>query len=110
MVFQNCALPPHGVCRWPWPELRKYPKEEIDAGCWAADILGIQEFAGRKPKALSAASGSGWRWAGRAQTKVYIDERQPDAPSCGCRCAPRSQLHSRLGATMIYVTHDQTEP
>ncbi len=99
MVFQNYALYPHmsvydnmafGL------KLRKTPKDEIDKLVQeAARILDLSHLLDRKPKALSG--GQRQRVAmGRAivrQPKVFLI----------------SKLHQRLGSTIIYVTHDQTE-
>lgn len=118
MVFQNYALYPHMTVYQNMAfglKLRKYPKEEIDARVReAADILGIQELLERKPKALSG--GQRQRVAvGRAivrKPKVFLFDEPLSNLDAKLRVQMRteiSKLHSRLGATMIYVTHDQTE-
>jgi len=118
MVFQNYALYPHMSVYQNMAfglKLRKYPKEEIDARVReAADILGIQELLERKPKALSG--GQRQRVAvGRAivrKPKVFLFDEPLSNLDAKLRVQMRteiSKLHSRLGATMIYVTHDQTE-
>ena len=118
MVFQNYALYPHmsvyenmafGL------KLRKFPKKEIDERVReAASILGIEEYLDRKPKALSG--GQRQRVAvGRAivrKPKVFLFDEPLSNLDAKLRVQMRteiSKLHSRLGATMIYVTHDQTE-
>lgn len=118
MVFQNYALYPHmnvydnmafGL------KLRKYPKKEIDKRVQeAADILGLSEFLKRKPKALSG--GQRQRVAvGRAivrHPKVFLFDEPLSNLDAKLRVQMRaeiSKLHNRLEATMIYVTHDQTE-
>lgn len=118
MVFQNYALYPHmsvyenmafGL------KLRKFPKDEIDKRVRdAAKILNIEEYLDRKPKALSG--GQRQRVAvGRAivrKPKVFLFDEPLSNLDAKMRVQMRteiSRLHQRLGATMIYVTHDQTE-
>jgi len=118
MVFQNYALYPHmsvyenmafGL------KLRKFPKKEIDERVHeAASILGIEEYLDRKPKALSG--GQRQRVAvGRAivrKPKVFLFDEPLSNLDAKLRVQMRteiSKLHRRLGATMVYVTHDQTE-
>ncbi len=118
MVFQNYALYPHmsvyenmafGL------KLRKLPKHEIDERVReAAAILGIDDYLDRKPKALSG--GQRQRVAvGRAivrKPKVFLFDEPLSNLDAKLRVQMRteiSKLHQRLGATMIYVTHDQTE-
>jgi multiple sugar transport system ATP-binding protein len=118
MVFQNYALYPHlsvydnlafGL------RLRKLPKAEIDQRVRAAAaLLGLDAFLARKPKALSG--GQRQRVAvGRAivrQPKVFLFDEPLSNLDAKMRTATRgeiSRLHARLGATMIYVTHDQVE-
>ena len=118
MVFQNYALYPHMTVYENMAfglKLRKYPKEEIDARVReAAQILGIEDYLDRKPKALSG--GQRQRVAvGRAivrKPKVFLFDEPLSNLDAKLRVAMRteiSKLHQRLGATMIYVTHDQTE-
>ena len=118
MVFQNYALYPHMTVYQNMAfglKLRKYPKDEIDARVReAADILGIQDLLERKPKALSG--GQRQRVAvGRAivrKPKVFLFDEPLSNLDAKLRVQMRteiSKLHSRLEATMIYVTHDQTE-
>ena len=118
MVFQNYALYPHmsvydnmgfGL------KLRKVPKAEIDKAVHeAAKILDLEPLLDRKPKALSG--GQRQRVAmGRAivrNPKVFLMDEPLSNLDAKLRVAMRieiSKLHQRLGATMIYVTHDQTE-
>jgi multiple sugar transport system ATP-binding protein len=118
MVFQNYALYPHmsvyenmafGL------KLRKYPKQEISERVHsAARLLGIEEYLDRKPKALSG--GQRQRVAvGRAivrKPKVFLFDEPLSNLDAKLRVQMRaeiSKLHKRLEATMIYVTHDQTE-
>ena len=118
MVFQNYALYPHMTVYQNMAfglKLRKYPKEEIDARVReAAEILGIEDLLERKPKALSG--GQRQRVAvGRAivrKPKVFLFDEPLSNLDAKLRVQMRaeiSKLHSRLEATMIYVTHDQVE-
>ncbi len=98
-------------------KLRKFPpKNEIDARVKdAARLLGIENLLDRKPRALSG--GQRQRVAvGRAivrEPKVFLMDEPPlsnlDAKLRVQMRAELSKLHSRLQATIIYVTHDQTE-
>jgi len=118
MVFQNYALYPHmsvydnmafGL------KIRKYPKADIDSRVKeAAQILDIEELLERKPKALSG--GQRQRVAvGRAivrKPKVFLFDEPLSNLDAKLRVQMRAEigaLHSRLSATMIYVTHDQVE-
>lgn len=118
MVFQNYALYPHmsvydnmafGL------KLRKTPKDEIDKLVQeAARILDLTHLLDRKPKALSG--GQRQRVAmGRAivrNPKVFLMDEplsNLDAKLRGQMRIEISKLHQRLQATIIYVTHDQTE-
>ncbi|MDD7970910.1 ABC transporter ATP-binding protein [Roseinatronobacter alkalisoli] len=118
MVFQSYALYPHlsvrdnigfglSLARRPKAEIR----QKVDA---VGEILQLGPFMDRKPKALSG--GQRQRVAiGRAivrDPQVFLF----DEPLSNLDAALRSQmrlelteLHARLGATMIYVTHDQVE-
>ena len=118
MVFQNYALYPHMNVRDNMGfglKIRKFSKEEIDARVQeAADILGIHELLDRKPKELSG--GQRQRVAlGRAivrKPKVFLFDEPLSNLDAKLRVAMRaeiSKLHRRLGATIIYVTHDQVE-
>ena len=118
MVFQNYALYPHMTVFENMAfglKLRKYPKEEIRQRVnEAAEILGIQEYLERKPKALSG--GQRQRVAvGRAivrKPKVFLFDEPLSNLDAKMRVQMRaeiSKLHTRLQATMIYVTHDQVE-
>jgi multiple sugar transport system ATP-binding protein len=118
MVFQNYALYPHMTVYENMAfglKLRKYSKEEIGERVHdAAIILGIEEYLDRKPKALSG--GQRQRVAvGRAivrKPKVFLFDEPLSNLDAKLRVQMRieiSKLHQRLGATMIYVTHDQTE-
>jgi multiple sugar transport system ATP-binding protein len=118
MVFQSYALYPHmtvydnlsfGL------KLRKTPKSEIDKRVReAAQILGLENYLDRKPKALSG--GQRQRVAlGRAivrQPKVFLMDEPLSNLDAKLRVQTRVQilkLHQRLQTTFIYVTHDQVE-
>ena len=118
MVFQNYALYPHMTVYENMAfglKLRKFSKSEIDARVKeAAQILGISDYLDRKPKALSG--GQRQRVAlGRAivrKPKVFLFDEPLSNLDAKMRVQMRaeiSKLHQRLGATMIYVTHDQVE-
>nr|WP_100403819.1 sn-glycerol-3-phosphate ABC transporter ATP-binding protein UgpC [Bacillus sp. FJAT-42315] len=118
LVFQNYALYPHltvfdniafGL------KIRKTPKDEIKKKVdKAAGILGLTDYLKRKPKALSG--GQKQRVAlGRAIVRnaniFLMDEplSNLDAKLRGHMREEIMNLHRRLEATTIYVTHDQTE-
>ncbi|MDR2113088.1 MAG: sn-glycerol-3-phosphate ABC transporter ATP-binding protein UgpC [Candidatus Accumulibacter sp.] len=118
MVFQNYALYPHMNVRENMGfglRIRKIPEAEIASRVQeAADILGITELLARKPKELSG--GQRQRVAvGRAivrKPKVFLFDEPLSNLDAKLRVAMRaeiSKLHRRLGATIIYVTHDQVE-
>ena len=118
MVFQNYALYPHMTVRENMSfalKLRKIPKDEIarrvDA---AAQTLGLTPYLDRLPKALSG--GQRQRVAlGRAivrEPAVFLFDEPLSNLDAKMRVEMRAEivrLHQRLGATMIYVTHDQVE-
>ena len=97
------------------PVMRKYTKEEIDVKVQgAAKILAIEEYLKRKPKALSG--GQRQRVAlGRTivrNPKVFLLDEPLSNLDAKLRATMRSEiikLHDQLGATFIYVTHDQVE-
>ena len=118
MVFQSYALYPHmsvydnmafGL------KIAHLPKAEIDKRVHdAARILQIEQYLDRKPKALSG--GQRQRVAlGRAivrNAKVFLMDEPLSNLDAKLRVQMRSEivkLHQALGATTIYVTHDQTE-
>jgi len=118
MVFQSYALYPHmtvfdnmafGL------KLEKRSKDEInDRVQEAARILQIEDYLHRKPKQLSG--GQRQRVAiGRAITrkpKVFLFDEPLSNLDAALRVQMRvelAKLHDQLNATMIYVTHDQTE-
>ena len=118
MVFQNYALYPHMTVYDNMAfglKLRKVPKDEIDKKVReAAKILDLDKLLDRKPKALSG--GQRQRVAmGRAivrNPKVFLMDEPLSNLDAKLRVQMRieiSKIHQRLGATIIYVTHDQTE-
>jgi ABC-type sugar transport system ATPase subunit len=118
MVFQNYALYPHLSVRDNIGfglSLAKLPKAEIKAKVEAAAAaLKLTDYLDRKPKALSG--GQRQRVAiGRAivrDPKVFLFDEPLSNLDAALRAQMRielSDLHRKLGATMIYVTHDQVE-
>ena len=118
MVFQNYALYPHMTVYDNMAfglKLRKVPKDQIDKAVReAARILDLEKLLDRKPKALSG--GQRQRVAmGRAivrNPKVFLMDEPLSNLDAKLRVQMRieiSKIHQRLGATIIYVTHDQTE-
>ena len=118
MVFQNYALYPHMNIRENMGfglKIRQMSKADIDARVQeAADILGLHDLLERKPKELSG--GQRQRVAvGRAivrKPKLFLFDEPLSNLDAKLRVAMRaeiSKLHRRLGATIIYVTHDQVE-
>ena len=118
MVFQNYALYPHMTVYQNMAfglKMRKVPKDVIDQKVReAAKILDLEKLLDRKPKALSG--GQRQRVAmGRAivrNPKVFLMDEPLSNLDAKLRVQMRSEisaLHQKLGATIIYVTHDQTE-
>ncbi len=118
MVFQNYALYPHMTVYDNMAfslKLRKVPKDEIDKKVReAAKILDLDKLLDRKPNALSG--GQRQRVAmGRAivrNPKVFLMDEPLSNLDAKLRVQMRieiSKIHQNLGATIIYVTHDQTE-
>jgi multiple sugar transport system ATP-binding protein len=118
MVFQSYALFPHmsvfenmafGL------RMKKTPEEQIRKAVGeAAGILQIEPLLDRKPRALSG--GQRQRVAiGRAivrHPKVFLFDEPLSNLDAGLRVQMRLELirlHQKLNATMVYVTHDQTE-
>jgi len=118
MVFQSYALYPHldvaGNLAFPL-RMRGVDKREIEPKvARAARLLGIEPFLRKKPGQLSG--GQRQRVAiGRAIVRspslFLFDEplSNLDAQLRGEMRLELARLHRRLGATMLYVTHDQTE-
>ncbi|MBF0699330.1 ABC transporter ATP-binding protein [Streptococcus danieliae] len=118
MVFQNYALYPHMTVYENMAfglKLRKYSKDAIDQRVKeAAEILGLTEFLDRKPADLSG--GQRQRVAmGRAivrDAKVFLMDEPLSNLDAKLRVSMRTEIariHQKIGATTIYVTHDQTE-
>jgi len=118
MVFQSYALYPHMTVFENMSfalRLRKYPKHEIETRVNdAAEILGIKNLLQRKPKELSG--GQRQRVAlGRAIVRkplVFLFDEPLSNLDAKLRVQMRTEikkLHHRLQATIVYVTHDQTE-
>jgi multiple sugar transport system ATP-binding protein len=118
MVFQNYALYPHMTVYQNLAfglQQRRFPRAEIEARVReAATLLGLDSFLERRPKALSG--GQRQRVAlGRAivrKPQVFLFDEPLSNLDAKMRVAMRaeiSKLHTRLGATMVYVTHDQVE-
>jgi len=118
MVFQNYALYPHlsvaeniafGL------RIRKEPKEHIKKSvAEVGEILGLTPYLERKPSDLSG--GQRQRVAmGRAivrRPKVFLFDEPLSNLDAKLRTQMRAEikrLHKRLGATSVYVTHDQVE-
>ena len=118
MVFQNYALYPHMTVYDNMAfglKQRKVPKQEIKEKVeYAARILGLEDLLDRKPRALSG--GQRQRVAMRRaivrDPKVFLMDEPLSNLDAKLRVQMRAELaelHTRLGTTMIYVTHDQTE-
>ncbi|AMM84042.1 sn-glycerol-3-phosphate ABC transporter ATP-binding protein UgpC [Martelella sp. AD-3] len=118
MVFQSYALYPHmnvfenmafglRMAKLPESEIRRSVEE-------AAGILQIEQLLDRKPRALSG--GQRQRVAiGRAivrNPKIFLFDEPLSNLDAELRTQMRveiARLHRKLGATMVYVTHDQVE-
>ena len=118
MVFQNYALYPHMTVRENLAfalRLRKLANPEIERRvATAADTLGLRDVLDRKPRQLSG--GQRQRVAvGRAivrEPAVFLFDEPLSNLDAKLRVQTRreiAKLHRDLGATMIYVTHDQVE-
>jgi len=118
MVFQNYALYPHMTVERNLAfglEFRKLPKAQISERVRrAAQILEIDEFLMRKPRALSG--GQRQRVAmGRAivrEPQAFLMDEPLSNLDAKLRVQMRAEIHAlqrRLGTTTIYVTHDQIE-
>jgi multiple sugar transport system ATP-binding protein len=118
MVFQSYALYPHMTVAQNMGfalKLRKTPQAEIDTRVAdAAKMLELDQLLRRRPKDLSG--GQRQRVAiGRAivrKPRVFLFDEPLSNLDAALRVQMRVELlalHRRLGATMIYVTHDQVE-
>ena len=118
MVFQSYALYPQmtvydniafGL------KIRKLPKDEIRERVFrAAEILDLGDYLDRKPRELSG--GQMQRVAlGRAivrQADLFLMDEPLSNLDAKLRVQMRSEIiriHKEVGATTVYVTHDQTE-
>ncbi|WP_136660056.1 ABC transporter ATP-binding protein [Nitratireductor sp. XY-223] len=118
MVFQSYALYPHLSVRQNIAfalETAKQPKNLIEQKvAEAARMLKLEEYLDRRPSALSG--GQRQRVAiGRAivrEPKAFLFDEPLSNLDAALRGETRieiASLHKSLGATMIYVTHDQVE-
>jgi multiple sugar transport system ATP-binding protein len=118
LVFQSYALYPHLTVADNMSfglKLRKVPKDEIEEAVQsAAKILDLTNLLNRKPAQLSG--GQRQRVAlGRALVRdpaVFLMDEPLSNLDAKLRVQTRAeiaQLHHRLKATMLYVTHDQVE-
>ena len=118
MVFQNYALYPHMSVRDNLGyglKVRRAPKAESrQRVAEVAELLGLEELLDRKPAQLSG--GQRQRVAmGRAivrQPRAFLMDEPLSNLDAKLRVGMRAslaQLHTRLGVTTVYVTHDQTE-
>jgi len=118
MVFQSYALYPHMTVAQNIGfglSLARLPKDQIAAKvAHAAALLQMSALLDRKPKQLSG--GQRQRVAiGRAivrDPKVFLFDEPLSNLDASLRAQMRlelTDLHKRIGATMIYVTHDQVE-
>ncbi|MES2816070.1 MAG: sn-glycerol-3-phosphate ABC transporter ATP-binding protein UgpC [Pseudomonadota bacterium] len=118
MVFQTYALYPHMTVAENMGfglKMTGHPKDEVDRKvAEAARILKLEPLLDRKPKALSG--GQRQRVAiGRAIVRgpeVFLFDEPLSNLDAELRVEMRveiARLHREIGATMIYVTHDQVE-
>jgi len=118
MVFQNYALYPHMTVAQNLAfglRMRRLAKDEIAARVQrAAAVLGIEGLLARRPAQLSG--GQRQRVAlGRAtvrEPRVFLFDEPLSNLDAKLRAEMRqeiAELHRRLNATMIFVTHDQVE-
>lgn len=118
MVFQNYALYPHMTVFDNMAfslKMKKTTQKKITESVnQAAEVLGISDYLKRKPRELSG--GQRQRVAvGRAivrDPKVFLFDEPLSNLDAKLRVQMRNELarlHSKLKATMIYVTHDQAE-
>ncbi|MCJ8339401.1 MAG: sn-glycerol-3-phosphate ABC transporter ATP-binding protein UgpC [Pseudomonadales bacterium] len=118
MVFQTYALYPHMTVEQNMGfglKMNKVDKQVIKEKVAAASkILKLDDYLGRKPKALSG--GQRQRVAiGRAIVRgpeVFLFDEPLSNLDAELRVEMRveiARLHNEIGATMVYVTHDQVE-
>src|SRR5690606_25309550 len=118
MVFQSYALYPHMTVAGNLAfglNLRGLPRADVDRRvAEAAQMLGLDGMLGKRPRELSG--GQRQRVAlGRAlvrEPSVFLLDEPLSNLDAKLRHSTRTEiarLHQRLGATMVYVTHDQVE-
>lgn len=118
MVFQSYALYPHmdvfHNMAFGLKIAKKQTAEINEKVKWASDILGLGSYLDAKPKSLSG--GQRQRVAiGRAIVRnpdLFLFDEPLSNLDAALRVQTRmeiAQLHRKLGATMVYVTHDQVE-
>lgn len=118
MVFQTYALYPHMTVKENMGfglKMNGHPKAEIDEKvAEATRILKLEEYLSRKPSALSG--GQRQRVSiGRAIVRgpeVFLFDEPLSNLDAELRVEMRveiARLHKEIGATMVYVTHDQVE-
>ncbi|MGJ8611404.1 MAG: ABC transporter ATP-binding protein [Octadecabacter sp.] len=118
MVFQTYALYPHMTVRENMGfglKMNRHPKAEItEKVAEASRILKLDDYLDRKPAALSG--GQRQRVSiGRAIVRgpeVFLFDEPLSNLDAELRVEMRveiARLHKEIGATMIYVTHDQVE-
>ena len=118
MVFQTYALYPHMTVKENMGfglKMNGHPKAEIEEKvAEATRILKLEQYLNRKPSALSG--GQRQRVSiGRAIVRgpdVFLFDEPLSNLDAELRVEMRveiARLHKEIGATMIYVTHDQVE-
>ncbi len=118
IVFQNYALYPHMTVAANLGfglKLRGFPRAEIGTRiAKTAEMLGIQQLLGRKPRELSG--GQQQRVAlGRALVRdpvAFLLDEPLSNLDAKLRASMRTELvklHNQLGVTIVHVTHDQVE-
>src|SRR6266540_2003260 len=118
MVFQTYALYPHMTVRQNLGyglKVRRTPKAQVERRVHeVAELLGLADLLDRRSAQLSG--GQRQRVAmGRAivrEPKAFLMDEPLSNLDAKLRVGMRAslaQLHSRLGVTTVYVTHDQTE-
>jgi len=118
MVFQGFALYPHlrvrDILAFPLKMRRAAPKERAARVAETAQLLGIEPLLDRRPAELSG--GEQQRVAmGRAiirRPEVFLFDEPLSNLDAALRATLRVELGrllARLGATALYVTHDQAE-
>ena len=118
MVFQSYALYPNMSVYENLAfslRVKHRPKNEIKERVYkVAEVLEIEDYLDRKPSELSG--GQRQRVAlGRAiirNSRLFLMDEPLSNLDAKLRISMRSEivkLHKRIGATTIYVTHDQTE-